>query len=64
MADPSEIHEYPGELKEKGGGAIPLFLKLTYVGFTAFGLGYWLLYRAGDGAPLVKLFNSATGNGP
>ncbi len=64
MSDPNEIHEYPGELKEKGGGPIPLFLKLTYVGFTIFGLSYWFLYRAGDGAPLVKLFNAATGAGP
>lgn len=64
MADANDVHEYPGELKERGGGPIPLFLKLTYIGFTVFGISYWFLYRSGDGAPLVKLFNAATGSGP
>ncbi len=64
MAEQNEIHEYPGELKERHGGPIPLFLKLTYLGFTAFGLAYWLLYRAGDGSALVKLLNAATGHAP
>ncbi|HEY7723792.1 MAG TPA: hypothetical protein VH880_00550 [Anaeromyxobacteraceae bacterium] len=58
-----EIHEYPGEVKERPGGPIPLFLKLTYVGFTAFGVVYFFLYRAGDGAPLVKALNAVTGHG-
>jgi len=62
MAD--QIHEYPGELKENHGGPVPLFLKLTYVGFTIFGIAYWALYHAGDGSPLVKLFNAATGHAP
>jgi hypothetical protein len=39
-----------------------VFLKLTYVGFTIFGLAYFFLYYAGDGAPLVKLLNVATGH--
>jgi len=64
MADAHEQHEYPGELKENPGGPLPLFLKLTYVGFTIFGVAYWFLYNAGDGAPLVKLFNAATGHAP
>jgi hypothetical protein len=63
MAD-NEVHEYPGELKEKHGGPIPLFLKLTYLGFTAYGIIYWFMYSAGDGKPLVKLMNIATGHGP
>ncbi len=64
MADQNEIHEYPGELQEKHGGPVPLFLKLTYVGFTVFAVAYWALYRAGDGSALVKLFNAATGHAP
>lgn len=64
MAESHEPHQYPGELKENPGGAVPLFLKLTYVGFTVFAVAYWFLYSAGDGAPLVKLFNAATGHAP
>jgi hypothetical protein len=64
MADGNETHEYPGELKEKHGGPIPLFLKLTYVGFTTFAIVYWFLYSSGDGGRLVKLMNAATGHGP
>jgi hypothetical protein len=64
MADANDVHEYPSELKEKGGGPVPLFLKLTYLGFTLFGIIYWVLYRAGDGARLVEQFNKLTGNGP
>jgi len=62
MSEPNEIHEYPSELKERGGGPVPLFLKLTYIGFTVFGLSYWFLYKAGDGAKLVEQFNKLTGN--
>jgi len=55
-----EIETFPGEISVKEG-RIPLFLKLTYVGFTAFGLIYWLLYYAGDtDSPLVQLLNKAT----
>ncbi len=67
MADTSdhgENHVYPSGVEEQHGGKIPLFLKLTYVGFTAFGILYWVLYYAGDGKPLVKLMNLATGHGP
>ncbi len=53
-------HEYPGGLKESPGGKIPLFLKLTYVGFTIFGILYFVLYMAGDGTPLVEQFNQLT----
>ena len=64
MAETHEQHEYPGQLHENPGGKIPLFLKLTYLGFTTFAVTYWLLYKAGDGAALVKLFNAATGHAP
>ena len=63
MANETEahaVHTYPEGLKEQPGGKIPLFLKLTYIGFTAFGILYWVLYHAGDGSPLVKLINAAT----
>jgi hypothetical protein len=63
MAEPTQTHEYPGQLQERHGGPIPTFLKLTYLGFTLFGLIYFALYYAGDGAPLVKLLNAATGHG-
>ncbi|MHB8876705.1 MAG: hypothetical protein ACYC8T_23670 [Myxococcaceae bacterium] len=59
-----ELHEYPGDLKEKAGGPVPLFLKLTWVGFTVFGIVYFALYYAGDGAPLVRAFNAVTGHAP
>ena len=67
MADKNASHEqhvYPGDLHENPGGPVPLFLKLTYVGFTAFGILYFVLYYAGDGAALVKLLNAATGHAP
>jgi len=60
--DSHEQHVYPEDLKENPGGKIPLFLKLTYVGFTVFGIAYWFLYRAGDGSLLVQAFNAATGH--
>ncbi len=67
MADSEhgEVHVYPSELEENHGGKIPLFLKLTYIGFTTFGILYWVLYYAGDAEqwPLVKLLNAATGHG-
>ena len=63
MADNHEPHVYPGDLKENPGEGIPVFLKLTYVGFTIFGIAYWVLWYAGDGSnPLVKAFNAATGH--
>ena len=58
-----ELEEYPGGILEREG-RIPLFLKLTYVVLTVFGFLYFFLYVAGDGSPLVKLFNQATGVGP
>ena len=64
MADGNELHDHAGELQERRGGPVPLFLKLTYVGFTLFGIAYWLLYYAGDGSPLVRLLNAATNHGP
>lgn len=54
------VHVYPGDLHENPGGRVPLFLKLTYVGFTAFGILYFVLYHAGDGSALVRLLNAAT----
>ncbi len=60
MADAKEhdVHTYPNGIEEQPGGRVPLFLKLTYVGFTIFGIAYWLLYHGGDGAPLVQAFNA------
>ncbi len=58
MADRNpELDVFPDGLEVREG-SIPLFLKLTYVGFTIFGIAYWVLYRAGDGAPLVQAFNA------
>jgi hypothetical protein len=59
---PHDLEEFPSEIQVREGGSIPVFLKLTYVGFTLFGLAYFFLYYAGDGAPLVKLLNVATGH--
>ncbi len=60
----------PGKIKELAGGwiteregtPIPLFLKLTYVGFSLFGVVYLFLYVAGETAhetrgPLVQEAN-------
>ena len=55
-----ESHEYPGGLMENPGPGIPLFLKLTYIGFTLFGILYFILYMSGDGSPLVEQYNSVT----
>ena len=55
-----ELHEYPGDVVESPGGKIPLFLKLTYLGFGLFGILYFILYVNGDGSPLVELYNQLT----
>ncbi len=52
--------EYPSGLLENPGGPIPLFLKLTYVGFVIFGIVYFVLYVSGDGSPMVELYNQMT----
>ena len=57
----SDLHVYPGGLEESSGPAIPLFLKLTYIGFLAFGILYFILYMSGDGTPLVEQYNQVTG---
>jgi len=57
-----DLEQYPGGILEKQG-SIPLFLKLTYVGFTIFGILYFLMYLAGDGSSLVEVYNRATGVG-
>jgi hypothetical protein len=55
-----EIEEFPNGIQVKEG-TVPAFLKLTYLGFTLFGILYWILYYAGDrGSPLVALLNAAT----
>ncbi len=61
MADKhEEIEDFPGGVQVKEG-TIPGFLKLTYIGFTAFGILYWILYYAGDRSnPLVAALNAAT----
>ena len=56
------IEEYPEGLLEKPGGPVPLFLKLTYVGFILFGVIYFIRYFSGDGSPLVEMYNELTGN--
>lgn len=58
MADRHEVDAFPGGVESNHGGPIPLFLKLTYLGFGIFGVAYWLLYRAGDGSALVQAFNA------
>ena len=58
--DAHETHEYPGGLLENPGPRIPLFLKLTYIGFTIFGILYFILYVSGDGSPLVEQLNQFT----
>ncbi len=63
MADHNpELDVFPDGVEVKEG-TVPTFLKLTYVGFTIFGISYWFLYKAGDaGQPLVDLLNKATGH--
>ena len=60
QAEPTET--YPGGIEEHEG-RIPLFLKLTYVGFTLFALIYFFMYVTGDGSALVEAYNQATGVG-
>ena len=60
MTERDDVHVYPGGLEEKSGPRIPLFLKLTYVGFVAFGILYFVLYMNGDGSPLVEQYNKLT----
>jgi uncharacterized membrane protein (DUF106 family) len=59
-----ELHEIAGGwITERKGTPIPMFLKLAYVGFCAFGLYYMVVYWTGEtthptrGA-LVTQFNS------
>ena len=62
MANQNQSHDtevFPSDVKVNDG-AIPFFLKLTYIGFVTFGITYWFLYNAGDGSPLVLLMNAAT----
>ncbi len=56
-APSGEVSEYPDGILENHGGKLPLFLKLTYVGFALFGVIYFILYCSGDGSPLVEEFN-------
>jgi NADH:ubiquinone oxidoreductase subunit H len=37
-----------GWITERAGTPVPLFLKLTYVGFSIFGLVYLFLFRSGE----------------
>ena len=48
-----------GWITERVGTEIPLFLKLTYIGFCLFGISYLFLYKDGEvgqasRGPLVK----------
>lgn len=61
--DPNEVEVYPDEVKSFEG-SVPLFLKIVYVGFTAFGIFYWFTYKNGElGNALVQTFNTITGVG-
>lgn len=65
MANESHLHDteaFPSDLQVREGGPIPLFLKLTYLGFSIFAVTYFVLYYAGEDTPLVKLLNAATGH--
>ncbi len=57
----SEPHVYPSGVQESHGGAIPIVLKLTYVGFVLFGLLYFFFWRHGSGSALVEEYNRLTG---
>jgi hypothetical protein len=63
--DGREIHELAGGwITERAGTPIPLFLKLSYVGFCLFGLIYLFKYRLGEvdhatRGPLVQQLNQA-----
>lgn len=52
---------YPSGVKENHGGAIPMVLRLTYVGFVLFGLLYFFFWRHGSGTELVEQYNKLTG---
>ncbi len=62
--DKGDIHELAGGwITERKGTPVPGFLKLTYVGFCAFGLIYLFSYMAGEvnhatRGPLVKQLNA------
>ena len=63
-ADPqAPVHEIAGGwITERKGTPVPLFLKLTYIGFCLFGLYYLFAYRQGEvghatRGELVRLFN-------
>lgn len=59
----SPVHEIAGGwITERKGTPIPGFLKLAYVGFCLFGLGYLFLWFRGETGhatrgPLVESFN-------
>ena len=59
-----ELHELAGGwITERKNTPVPGFLKLTYVGFCAFGLVYLVSYWSGETGhatrgPLVQQFNS------
>lgn len=58
-----------GWITERTGTRIPLFLKLTYLGFGLFGFAYLFLNRAGEighatRGPLVRQANEVMGNPP
>jgi hypothetical protein len=59
------IHELAGGwITERKGTEIPLFLKLSYVGFSIFGIVYLFLYATGEvdhasRGPLVQQINQA-----
>jgi hypothetical protein len=62
---PAPVHEIAGGwITERKGTPVPLFLKLTYIGFCLFGLFYLFSYYQGEidhptrGA-LVRLQNEA-----
>ncbi len=62
--DKRDIHELAGGwITERKGTPVPGFLKLTYVGFCAFGLIYLFRYMTGEvehatRGPLVKQLNA------
>ena len=60
-----KIHEVAGGwITERVGTPIPLFLKLSYIGFSLFGLYYLFTYWSGEvghssRGPFVEEFNKA-----
>ncbi len=58
-----------GWITERTGTHIPLFLKLTYLGFSLFGISYLFLNRSGEvghatRGPLVRQANEVMGAPP